>query len=327
MILPGHLNKLLEILSSQQILLVDLRAPADYEMSHIHDAINFRAPASFVQRASFEMIEKALGDESSRATFNHWHTSKCVVFYDRVVEYTWECPAAESLFQKFRSKGWDGQGFILKGHYREFSDSFDKYIGGQKMKENAKKYLESLQERPPQKRVCFLESATQNSHTNLQEKETRRQYDDWLKELEEEDRGLPTELPPASKDQRIQFMVSHQKDLEDEFERRLPSLYRKALDLPRDDNFDRKAPLVEHLSRGLAKMQHPESAGADSKSGYPDFPNKHQDQLADDDDQSDSDDDYQRAGNKGSEDAGGSGGDPPKKGRSRNLLKMLRSGR
>lgn len=330
MILPGHLNKLLDVLSSRQILLVDLRAPPDYEKSHIHNSVNFRVPASFVQRASFEMIEKALGDESSRAIFSQWYTSKCVVFYDRLVEYAWECPTAEALFQKFKSKGWDGQGFILKGHYREFSDSFDKYIGGQKMKENAKKYLESLQERAPEKRVCFLASAASSSHTNnILQKETQRQYDDWLKLLEEEDRGLPTDLPPASKEKRIESMVSHQKTLEDEFERRLPSLYRKALDLPPDDNFDRKAPLVAPLSRGLAKMQHAESAGGvDSKSGYPDFPNKLQDQhLADDDDLSDSDDEYQKGGNKASEDAGGSGGDPPKKGRSRNLLKMLRSGR
>lgn len=146
MILPGHLNKLLEIFPTGQIVMIDLRSPAEYVQSHIHGAINFRAPASFVSRASMEMIEKALPDEASRSSFNKWYTSKCVVFYDKVVEYTWEAPAADALFQKFKSKGWTGQCFVLKGHYREFSHSFDKYIIGKNTTNNAKEYLASLQD-------------------------------------------------------------------------------------------------------------------------------------------------------------------------------------
>jgi hypothetical protein len=153
MILPGHLNTLLDSVSPNQLLLVDLRSAVEYERSHIHGSINFRAPASFVQRAPLELMERALADDSSRATFNKWSTSKCVVFYDRHVEFPWECPTAEALIQRFRSKRWTGQGFILKGHYREFSDSFDKYITGQKMSSHAQKYLESLQDRSLQKQV------------------------------------------------------------------------------------------------------------------------------------------------------------------------------
>jgi rhodanese-related sulfurtransferase len=156
MILPAHLNKLLEMFPTGQTVVIDLRLPTDYQRSHIHGAINFRAPASFVSRASMEMIEKVLTDEASRSSFDKWYTSKCVVFYDKVVEYPWEAPVAEAFLQKFRSKHWPGQCFVLKGHYREFSQSFDKYIVGVNTTDKATKYLASLQDVSWEKRVSLL---------------------------------------------------------------------------------------------------------------------------------------------------------------------------
>lgn len=153
MILAGHLNNLLEIVPLAQMLLVDLRSAADYDRSHIHGSINLRAPASFIEKSSIEMIEKSLADETSRETLKNFQNCECVVLYDRHIEYDWECPTAGALVHKFRIHGWQGQAFILKGHYREFSDSFDKYIAGQRMTGNAKKYLESLQERSLEKTV------------------------------------------------------------------------------------------------------------------------------------------------------------------------------
>lgn len=153
MILAGHLNNLLEIVPLAQMLLVDLRSATDYDRSHIHGSINLRAPASFIEKSSIEMIEKSLADDTSRETLRNFQNCECVVLYDRHIEYDWECPTAGALVHKFRGHGWQGQAFILKGHYREFSDSFDKYIAGQRMTGNAKKYLETLQERSLEKTV------------------------------------------------------------------------------------------------------------------------------------------------------------------------------
>ncbi|KAI1105936.1 hypothetical protein F4804DRAFT_90702 [Jackrogersella minutella] len=239
MILPGHLNKLLEIFPAGQIVMIDLRSPADYEQSHIHGAINFRAPASFVTRASMEMIENALPDESSRSAFNKWYSSTCVVFYDRIVEYTWEAPVADALFQKLKSKGWTGQCFVLKGHYREFSHSFDKYIVGTNTTRNAEEYLASLQDLPEEK--------TQDDH---------QRYADWLKLLEGEDRVHSTDLVPAVKAERVDATVKHQKEIELEFEQEQPGLYKEALNRkPDNSNWHVKGPMVSHLERGIAKMQ------------------------------------------------------------------------
>ncbi|KAI1368463.1 hypothetical protein F5Y08DRAFT_265514 [Xylaria arbuscula] len=239
MILPGHLNTLLEMFPTGQIVVIDLRSYDSYRRSHIHGAINFRAPASFVSRASMEMIEKYLTDEASRSSFDKWYTSKCVVFYDKVVEYPWEAPVAEAFFNKFKSKHWPGQVFVLKGHYREFSQSFDKYIVGTTITDKAIKYLASLQD------VSWDKS-----------RDDYQRYDDWLKLLDEEDRFHATELQPAVKAERQEATDREQQTLETEFWRAFPALYQQAETRQPDDNWSIKAPLVAHLERGIEKMQH-----------------------------------------------------------------------
>ncbi|RYP45180.1 hypothetical protein DL768_008453 [Monosporascus sp. mg162] len=256
--------KLLEVVPSNQVLVVDLRSLADYERSHIHGAINYRAPASFVSRATLELVEKALPDETTRSIFATWYDCKCVVFYDRHVEFAWEAPTAEALYQKFRTEGWTGQCFVLKGHYREFSESFDKYIVGIKMTDNARAYLPSLQEK-----------SREETDTQL--------YDEWFKQLEDED-GHHTDLVPTVKAERMEAMVRHQKEVEDEFERQQPSLYRKVLDFQlaiQDGGWDVKGPMVAPLVRGIAKLQDTgmgagsgKAAGADTKASYRSYPGK-----------------------------------------------------
>ncbi|RYP79155.1 hypothetical protein DL771_000133 [Monosporascus sp. 5C6A] len=264
MILPGHLNRLLEVVPSSQVLIVDLRSPADYERSHIYGAINYRAPASFVSRATLELVEKALPNEATCSVFRTWYDCKCVVFYDRHVEFAWEAPTAEALYQKFRTKGWTGQCFVLKGHYREFSESFDKYIVGIKMTDNARAYLPSLQEKTREETDAQL-------------------YEEWFKQLEDEDRHH-TDLVPTVKAERMEAMVRHQKKVEDEFERHQPSLHRKALDLQpavQDGRWDVKGPMVAPLARGIAKLHDTgtgagsgKAAGADTKTSYQSYPGK-----------------------------------------------------
>ncbi|KAI1131628.1 hypothetical protein F5Y10DRAFT_53224 [Nemania abortiva] len=250
MVLPGHLNKLLEIFPTGQIVVIDLRPRDDYQLSHIHCAINFRAPASFVERASMETIEKVLTDEASRSYFNKWYTSKCVVFYDRVIEYPWEAPVAKAFSQKFKSKHWPGQCFVLKGHYVEFSQSFDKYIVGEKTTEKATKYLASLQDVSSEK-----------------SKDEHKRYDDWLKLVDGEDRAHITELPEALKTEREIFTEQNQQALEIEFERAFPYLHQLAQQRQPEDKWPVKAePMVAPLERGLAKMR---EAGLARHSTFP----------------------------------------------------------
>ncbi|KAK4169458.1 hypothetical protein QBC43DRAFT_251764 [Cladorrhinum sp. PSN259] len=214
MILPGHLNTLLEIYPSKGILIVDLRSSTDFERSHIHDAINLRAPLSFVQNTSLEMIEDTFMDDQSRRSFSKWLQCRCVVFYDRVVEFDWECPVADALYDKFKRKGWQGQCFILKGHYREFSASFDKYISGSKMSQEAKEYLDGLRQ--------------QSSPTEEEANTRYKLYDEWLNSFISQHRVPVVDLIPSRKIERQRAVAQHQRELETQFEARFPALYRKA---------------------------------------------------------------------------------------------------
>lgn len=271
MILPGDLQQLLDIFPRKQVLIVDLRPTSAFEKSHIHEAINLRAPVSFIEHTSLEMIQDTIPDDQSRRTFAKWSQSRCVVFYDRVVEFSWECPVADVLYDKFRRKGWNGECFILKGHFHEFSSSFDKYISGNKMTKQAKNYLDGLR---------------QHSTTASKSEETEKRYKDWLREQDDSDRA-PTELIPSKKADRVRAVEEHQHELEAELKTRFPALYKKALGLRpptrtpsyrtiaesaptydvarkdgKSDDFD--PGLVEPLVRGLEKMR---EAAAEASSG------------------------------------------------------------
>lgn len=271
MILPGDLQQLLDIFPTKQVLVVDLRAPSAFEKSHIHEAINLRAPVSFIETTSLEMIQDTFTDDQSRRTFAQWSHARCVVFYDRVVEFGWECPVADAVYDKFRRQGWGGECFVLKGHYHEFSSSFDKYISGQKMTRRAKEYLDGLRQQ-------YAATSAAGSE------EAEGRYGGWLRQQRDaSDRAPPTELIPSKKAERVRAVDEHQRELEAELEMRFPALYRKALALlpvrtptyrtvdpapgyRRDRKKDAEGyfdpGLVEPLARGLEKMREAAAAAA-----------------------------------------------------------------
>jgi hypothetical protein len=142
---------------------------------------------------------------------------------------------------------------------------------------------------------------------------------------------------PAVKTERIEATVQHQKDLEDELERLQPSLYRKALDLKPDGNWDIKAPIVEHLSRGLEKMQESgkQRGGGDSikHPGYPDklrqnmYTAEGHESMDSDEEPHAKDSAFPATDAKSTPEESSGPGTDLKKGRGRNVWKMLRSAR
>lgn len=254
LVFPGHLNKLLEIIPPNRVLFIDVRSPTDFDKSHIYGAVNLRVPTSFVDH-SYDLLSLAFTDDQSRRTFARGPPSRCIIFYDRVIEVAWECPMAEALVRQLREKnGWDGDYYVLKGHYREFSSSFDKYITGDKMTQAAKDYKDSLRQRPPP------------SPEEVEQMEER--YGEWKTLVDSESQ---TQLTDSSSklDERRQAVEQHQAELEAELESRNPVLYRKAMGLrpmplkslpgigatSLNHGIEPRAELVEPFSRGLEKMQ------------------------------------------------------------------------
>ncbi|KAF5515245.1 hypothetical protein CGCS363_v001410 [Colletotrichum siamense] len=228
MILPHHLNKIIDILPPSRILLVDLRSPTEFERSHIRGAINLRAPLRFIQDAPFDMIERAFADHDSGRKFGEWRSAHCLVVYARAVDSVWECPVADVLFAKFKSWGWPGRCFVLKGHYKEFSVSYSNSIESSKMTNEARAARTELAlRRDAHKQTTDMLSEDDDAARRLQ-------YNDLLTQIDsEEGRVNPSSSasnPTASSD-RARAMEEHELDLEAEFRRRVPDLYRKALDV------------------------------------------------------------------------------------------------
>lgn len=245
MILPGNLHELLDISLPGQALVIDVRSLNEYQRSHIRGAIHLRAPQSFLRPASLDMVERAFADAQSRRTFSHWQRARCLVFYARGLETPSECPPAETILEKLFAAGWQGQGFILKGHYREFSDSFAKHI-----KRGDEEEVAETQQRGPQSMTAEEVSGNQ------------QKYAEFLSRLGREEQIQYLAATPRPTSERTTAMEENEKALETEFQARFPALYRKAQDVHGGnagasdaDSFVTKAQMVEYLDRGLTKMR------------------------------------------------------------------------
>lgn len=195
-----------------------------------------------------------------------------MVVYDRNIEAPWECPVAQELLEKFRNEGsWSGRCFLLKGPFREFSLSYDKYITGDRMTKAAKRYEDGLR------------SATPPTVDTLREKQAR--FEEWMRRVEREEPTKVNDLTPTVVSERAMVVDEHQKELEAEFKARFPDLYKKMENPPPsrappapprqdkeagvhdEDYFDSmKAPLVGYLATGLDKMR--EANNGSSQAGY-----------------------------------------------------------
>jgi hypothetical protein len=251
MILPADLSQLLEMSLPTQVLLLDLRQQFEYQRSHVFGALNFRAPKTFLEAASLDMIERAFADEESRTTFSSWRNARCVVFYSKGLEFPWECPSADLLFDKLRANGWPGRCFILKGHYREFSATFDKFIVGPKMTQEAGEWVKEQKTKMKAPVDLML---------------NQEEYAAWLSHLETEDRFRPAAASPTRTTERVKSMEIHEKELEAEFQTRHKDLYYKALEVrgkKPSSNPNAEAQMVEYLDRGLAKMRGSQTTPSD----------------------------------------------------------------
>lgn len=220
MILAGQLNDLLEIFPPAQVLFVDLRSPSEFQRSHIHSAVNLRVPSKFLKTASLDMLDRTFPDEQSRRSFTRWSKTKCMIIYDRNIETPWECPAAPELLRLLRSEGWTGRCFVLKGPFREFSLSYDKYITGDRITKDSKTYTDGLR------------SATPPSEDRLRHNQAR--YEEWLRDVQHEGGGttstlllLPNYSKPRDINTKKAAVDEHQRELEAEFCGRCPGLYRR----------------------------------------------------------------------------------------------------
>nr|RBQ94755.1 hypothetical protein FVER53263_07053 [Fusarium verticillioides] len=250
MILPANLSELLDISLPGQSLLLDIRSSTEFQRSHIRGAIHLRAPQSFLRPASLDMVERAFPDAQSRRIFSRWQQARCIVFYSRGLEYPWECPSADTLLEKLWACGWHGRCFILKGHYREFSDSFSKHV--YRVQDN-----DAEKEAP---REAPISEGMSSNETELVALFAR---------LETEDQTRHLSSSPGHNEERTTALVEQEKALESEFQNHFPALFKKAQDVhgvgrSDDESFVTKAQMVEYLDRGLTKIRDGQASQAEA---------------------------------------------------------------
>ena len=256
MILPAALSELLGVSLPGQVLLFDLRPQQHFQRSHIADAINLRAPQSFLGVAPLELIERAIPDEEGRAAFSKRRQSRCIVFYSKGLDSPAECPTSRILFDKMKADGWIGECFILKGNYREYSTSYDDFIVGPKMTAAA------------QERVSHLRNIRR---TPAVEEESQRHYAEWLSRTRAEDGQVA--IPSEQRAERNEVLRAQEEELEAEFRTRCSELHRKALDIRADQDervTESRARLTAYVDRGLGKLRAelPSEAEANVQSSF-----------------------------------------------------------
>ncbi|EGX89253.1 Rhodanese-like protein [Cordyceps militaris CM01] len=243
MILPTALSELLELSLPGQILPFDLRSTNDFNRSHLHGALNLRAPQSFLQIAPLDIIERCFNDEESRKAFAARMDCKCILFYSKGVDSPSGCPTAGILLEKLRSSGWVGDCFILRGNFREFSVSFDKFVVGSKATPEARAWSNQWHDMVP---------------SGSAEVESKQKYAQWLEARRAEDGQQRAPSTPEQLAERAAGLESQERELEAEFREQHNDLYRKARDLHADHEARASgaaAELVEHLDRGLGKLR------------------------------------------------------------------------
>lgn len=120
---PQDFASLAAISHHGETLIFDIRPEQDYHASHVPKAINLRAPQSFLQHASLDLIQRAVPASSGQEDFYTWREARALVFYGSDIHDNTDCPAAQTIHAKLTGQGWRGDCFIVRGSYADFPSS------------------------------------------------------------------------------------------------------------------------------------------------------------------------------------------------------------
>lgn len=125
MITPQELVGLFES-KSDEVLLLDLRVSTQYAKMHIAGALNLCIPTTLLKRPSFNVqkLAETFKDEHQRQQFEQWRESTYIIVYDAASSTLKDAHTCVNTIKKFRSEGYSGTLYILKGGLQQFSARF-----------------------------------------------------------------------------------------------------------------------------------------------------------------------------------------------------------
>ena len=129
MVTAQHVVNLMES-KHEQVLLLDLRVSTQYAKSRITSALNLCIPTTLLKRPSFNVHKLAdtFKDADQRQRFERWRNSSYIIVYDASSSLLKDAQICVNTIKKFRSEGYEGNLYILKGGFTGFSSRFSSYI-------------------------------------------------------------------------------------------------------------------------------------------------------------------------------------------------------
>jgi len=129
MVAPQHVVELMDS-KVEQVLLLDLRVSTQYAKSHIAGALSLCIPTTLLKRPSFNVqkLAETFKDEEQRRRFEQWRESSHIVVYDASSSLLKDATICVNTVKKFRSEGYEGTLYILKGGMQDFAKRFPSYL-------------------------------------------------------------------------------------------------------------------------------------------------------------------------------------------------------
>ncbi|CAK3823275.1 related to tyrosine- phosphatase non-receptor type 12 [Lecanosticta acicola] len=126
---PQHIVNLLNS-KTDEILLLDLRVATQYATSHAVGALNLCIPTTLLKRPSFNVqkLAETFKDDEQRGRFENWRNASYIIVYDGNSATLKDATICSNTIKKFRSEGFEGALYIVKGGFLEFSKRFPSYV-------------------------------------------------------------------------------------------------------------------------------------------------------------------------------------------------------
>ncbi|GFF53158.1 hypothetical protein IFM51744_09980 [Aspergillus udagawae] len=108
------------------VLLLDVRPYAHYTRGHIKGSLNLCIPTTLLKRTSFgtQKLANTFTSDIDRRSFARWKQCRYIIVYDAATLDMKDAAPMLNVLNKFAAEGWNGEGSILRGGFKVFSNQF-----------------------------------------------------------------------------------------------------------------------------------------------------------------------------------------------------------
>ena len=126
---PGRCAELLQS-PDDQVMVLDVRPFAHFAQANVKGSLNLCIPTTLLKRRSFDTqkLESTFTNEAEKGSFAKWKDCRFIIVYDAITADMKDAAPLLNVLKKFIVEGWGGEGLILCGGFRAFSDMFPNLI-------------------------------------------------------------------------------------------------------------------------------------------------------------------------------------------------------